>query len=485
MTERSRVLKATVYRIRGPGLTAVAKLSYGHSSRDLFHSSIAFRRGDFREKICSTSLLVRRFHAGGGLRPIDRNGHDRRADRRHRRPHQGCRRRPDPDTTKAKAVITQELIDRQSIRPDDPQRHQPRPGRQLHQLDPYGSSGGNIRIRGFDGNRISLTFDGVPLNDSGNYAIFSNQQLDPELIEQVNVGLGSTDVDLPTASAAGGTVNYRTDHSDATSSARACRLDRRLRLSSALFGMINTGEFTPFGTKAWSPASQPQRQVQGPGRDQEAPVQRAHLPAARHATATSSRSPATTTSNRNNFYRNPSSSDLRGSWERPRSFPMPTRPPTIRSRSAISTTIRSTGHRHREPRTATDGSGAGVAQNAGGTDHNGTGPERHRPIRRSCEQPLNARAASTARRAHQPVEHRQHPRPVALHLTDSLILTVDPSFQYVLANGGGTPPGGEQPPGQGRQPGPPRRGLSTAMATSLDTIRFYTPEQHQHPPLSA
>ncbi len=84
------------------------------------------------------------------------------------------------------------------------------PGVNFTNSDPYGSSGGNIRIRGFDGNRISLTFDGVPLNDSGNYAIFSNQQLDPELIEQVNVGLGVTDVDSPTASAAGGTVNYRT-----------------------------------------------------------------------------------------------------------------------------------------------------------------------------------------------------------------------------------------------------------------------------------
>ena len=73
-----------------------------------------------------------------------------------------------------------------------------------------GTSGGTLNIRGFDSSRISLTFDGIPLNDSGNYAIFSNQQLDPELIDQVNVNLGTTDVDSPTASAVGGTVNYRT-----------------------------------------------------------------------------------------------------------------------------------------------------------------------------------------------------------------------------------------------------------------------------------
>ena len=49
--------------------------------------------------------------------------------------------------------------------------------------------------------RISLTVDGIPLNDSGNYAVYSNQQIDPEVIDEVNVNLGTTDVDSPTASA--------------------------------------------------------------------------------------------------------------------------------------------------------------------------------------------------------------------------------------------------------------------------------------------
>ena len=76
--------------------------------------------------------------------------------------------------------------------------------------DPYGTAGGNLRIRGFDGSRVSVTFDGVPLNDSGNYALFTNQMLDSELIDRVDVNLGTTDVDSPTASATGGTVAYRT-----------------------------------------------------------------------------------------------------------------------------------------------------------------------------------------------------------------------------------------------------------------------------------
>ncbi len=120
--------------------------------------------------------------------------------------------------------------------------------------DAYGSSGGSLNIRGFGGDRISLTFDGVPLNDTGNYAIYSNQQLDPELIEQVNVNLGSTDVDSPTASAVGGTVNYRT---------RRPYEDFSVRVSGSagefdfmrVFGSIDSGNLNEAGSRFFISAS--------------------------------------------------------------------------------------------------------------------------------------------------------------------------------------------------------------------------------------
>ena len=86
-----------------------------------------------------------------------------------------------PDATKARGIITQELITTQAAGQTVLNTINLIPGVNFTNSDAYGSSGGNIRIRGFDGNRISLTFDGFPLNDSGNYAIYSNQQLDPEL----------------------------------------------------------------------------------------------------------------------------------------------------------------------------------------------------------------------------------------------------------------------------------------------------------------
>ena len=158
------------------------------------------------------------------------------------------------DSTKAKGLITQEYIAKQNPGQSLLNTINYIPGVNFTQNDAYGSSGGNLRIRGFDGNRVSVTFDGVPLNDSGNYAIFSNQLLDPELVEQVNVNLGATDVDSPTASAAGGTVNFR---SLIPTNDPGILVDGSIGTFNfaRAFGMVQTGRLTSFGTKAWFAAS--------------------------------------------------------------------------------------------------------------------------------------------------------------------------------------------------------------------------------------
>jgi len=109
---------------------------------------------------------------------------------------------------KTRSTITQELIARQNPGQTILQSLNLVPGLNFTNSDPYGNSGGNIRLRGFDGNRVGLAFDGVPLNDTGNYATFTNQQLDPELIERASVNQGTTDNDSPTAAAIGGIFNY-------------------------------------------------------------------------------------------------------------------------------------------------------------------------------------------------------------------------------------------------------------------------------------
>lgn len=159
-----------------------------------------------------------------------------------------------PDTSKAKSVLTSENIQRQNPGQSILDTINQVPGVSFQNNDAYGSSGGTLNIRGFSADRVSLTFDGVPLNDSGNYAVYSNQQIDPELLEQVNVNLGTTDVDSPTASAAGGTVNLRTKKPDhdmgAMLSGSAGQFD-----FMRIFGKIETGDLTEGGIRAWVSAS--------------------------------------------------------------------------------------------------------------------------------------------------------------------------------------------------------------------------------------
>src|SRR5688572_18920390 len=159
-----------------------------------------------------------------------------------------------PDTTKAKAALTSEVIARQNPGQTILDTINLIPGVSFQNNDAYGSSGGTLIIRGFASDRVSLTVDGIPLNDSGNYAVYPNQQFDPEVIGEVNVGLGTTDVDSPTASAAGGTVNYRTivprKEMGAMVSASLGEYDFH-----RVFGMIETGSFTPWDTRAFVSAS--------------------------------------------------------------------------------------------------------------------------------------------------------------------------------------------------------------------------------------
>ena len=174
-----------------------------------------------------------------------------------------------PDEPKARTVLTQEFIGRQAAGQSVLQTINQIPGVNFTNNDPYGSSGGNINIRGFDGPRISLTFDGLPLNDTGNYAQYSNQQVDPELIQQVNVNLGSTDVDSPTASASGGTINYTTRNPNDKFGVQVIGSFGSFDYGR-IFGVVDTGVLTSFGTKMFAAVSSLEyNKFKGPGQSKK------------------------------------------------------------------------------------------------------------------------------------------------------------------------------------------------------------------------
>lgn len=151
---------------------------------------------------------------------------------------------------KSRSTVTQEFISTQPAGQSINEVLNLVPGMNFTNNDPYGSSGGNIRLHGFDGARIAQTFDGMPLNDSGNYSLYTNQQLDSELIEKASVNTGSTDADSPTASATGGTINISslTPTEDFGGWIQGSIGDFDYNRVMAL---VNTGAVGPWGTRAW------------------------------------------------------------------------------------------------------------------------------------------------------------------------------------------------------------------------------------------
>ncbi|WP_049974179.1 TonB-dependent receptor [Azospirillum sp. B4] len=167
---------------------------------------------------------------------------------------------------KSKSTVTQEYLATQTAGQSVLAGLNLLPGVNFTNSDAYGSSGGNIRIRGFDGNRVSLTFDGIPLNDTGNYAIYSNQMIDEELINRATVNIGTTDVDSPTASATGGTINVQT-----RKPLDELGMEGKLSFGSnnykRVFSVLDTGDFGPGNrTSAFLAASyQDYDKFKGPG----------------------------------------------------------------------------------------------------------------------------------------------------------------------------------------------------------------------------
>lgn len=294
---------------------------------------------------------------------------------------------------KTRSTVTQAYIETQQAGQSIFQNINLVPGLNFTNSDPYGSSGGNVRIRGFDGNRISLTQDGVPLNDTGNYAIFTNQQLDPEYIQRATVNTGTTDVDSPTASATGGTINVIT---------RRPYEEMTLSLGGAvgsfdyrrLIGVIDTGEYR--GVSAFGGVSfQQYDKFKGPGELQK------HQGNARIYQKIGEDSFISAighyNENRNNFYRNLSLANIATFGDGFDNFETCTRAVFV--------------------------NGAAQSDGAGADTNSLANPS-------SCTNFFGLRI--------NPSNTGNIRLQGNFKLTDSLRLTIDPSWQYVKANGGGT-----------------------------------------------
>ena len=379
---------------------------------------------------------------------------------------------PDERISKQRSTITQAFLDTQAPGQTVFQGLNMVPGLNFTNTDPYGSSGGNIRLHGMDGARISFTWDGMPLNDTGNYAIFTNQVVDPELVDSVVVNQGTTDVDTPTASAVGGVIGINSAKPTDTMQALVDLTYGSFNEKRG-FVMLNTGEFGPWGTKAYGTYSyQDYDKFKGPGHLQKQQVNGfiyqdlgsvGFMSLGVHFNQ-----------NRNNFYNNVSYLPINVANLPPiaGASPLAVANPNVAldaNGNYVGPLPIATALQNPDPRgyglkfDENPGCTLPVTVTAGGIDLGGT-----------TSGSTTARCTDFYRLRINPSDTGNIRGASLFHISDTLSVTFDPSFQYVLANGGGVTVINEQD----------RRLIGTSAALGrdlngdgdlLDQVQLYTP----------
>jgi iron complex outermembrane receptor protein len=108
------------------------------------------------------------------------------------------------DAPKARSTITAAELERQRPTGNAYQALELLPSVNSFNYDATGLFGGGLTLRGFNSDQIGATINGVPVNDSGSFAVYPQEYVDQENTCSEFVTQGSTDVDSPQVGASGG-----------------------------------------------------------------------------------------------------------------------------------------------------------------------------------------------------------------------------------------------------------------------------------------
>ncbi len=108
--------------------------------------------------------------------------------------------------------------------------------------DATGLFGGGLTIRGFNSDQLGFTINGVPVNDSGNFAVYPQEYADQENLCTQTVSQGNPDVDSPHAGATGGNVGITSCDPEDKQRFRVAQGFGELRMSRT-FARYDTGRF--------------------------------------------------------------------------------------------------------------------------------------------------------------------------------------------------------------------------------------------------
>jgi len=114
------------------------------------------------------------------------------------------------DAPKAVSTITRAAIQEGAPGATFVQAIQSIPGVFTSTDDVTGLNDGDYSIRGFTSDEVGTTVNGAPINDSGNYRVYSTEYGDAENMGDITVQQGWPDVDQPISGAAGGSIGWVT-----------------------------------------------------------------------------------------------------------------------------------------------------------------------------------------------------------------------------------------------------------------------------------
>jgi iron complex outermembrane receptor protein len=110
------------------------------------------------------------------------------------------------ESPKMRSSVNREAIERLTPLANPYQMIDLLPGVNTFSQDATGLFGGGIRVRGANSDQLGFTVNGVPVNDSGNFAVYPMEYVDAENICEVNLTQGGTDTEAPHVGASGGNI---------------------------------------------------------------------------------------------------------------------------------------------------------------------------------------------------------------------------------------------------------------------------------------
>jgi len=141
------------------------------------------------------------------------------------------------DAAKSRSTVTKAATEKDRATGNPYQALALLPGVNTFNYDATGLFGGVLTVRGFNSDQLGITINGVPVNDSGNFAVYPQEYADQENLCTQSVTQGSPDSESPHAGATGGNVTIT-----------ACDPEdkRRVRVSQTVGGLNLTRSFVRF-----------------------------------------------------------------------------------------------------------------------------------------------------------------------------------------------------------------------------------------------